>query len=41
MSILWFSCGVAVPIGEAAKTLVFEGSKTGSNVVLRGRRGTS
>ena len=40
VTILWFSCGVAVPMREAAKPLIFEGFQAGSNVVLRGRRGT-
>ena len=37
---LWFSCGVAVSMGEAAKPLFFEGFQAGCHVVLRGRRGT-
>jgi hypothetical protein len=37
---LWFSCGLAVSMGEAAKLLLFEGVKAGCHVVLRGRRGT-
>ena len=37
---LWFSCGVAVSMGEAAKPLLFEGCHAGCHVVLRGRRGT-
>ena len=36
VSILGFSCGVALPMGKAAKPFIFEGSKRG-NVVLRGR----
>ena len=36
----WFSCGVAVSMGEAAKSLLFEGFQAGCHVVLRGRRGT-
>ena len=40
VSSLWFSCGVAVSMGEAAKPLLFEGFQTGCHVVLRGRRGT-
>ena len=35
-----FFCGVAVPMEEAAKPLIFEGFKAGCNVVLHGRRGT-
>ena len=41
VSSLWFSCGLAVYMGEAAKPLLFEGFQTGCHVVLRGRRGTS
>ena len=37
---LWFSCGVAVSMGEAAKRLLFEDFQAGCHVVLRGRRGT-
>jgi hypothetical protein len=37
---LWFSCGLAVSMGEAAKPFLFEGVKASCNVVLRGRRGT-
>ena len=40
VSSLWFSCGVAVSMGEAAKLLLFEGFQAGCHVVLRGRRGT-
>ena len=40
VSSLWFSCGRAVSLGEAAKPLLFEGFQAGCNVVLRGRRGT-
>ena len=36
---LWFSCGFAVSMGEAAKPLLFEGFQAGCDVVLRGRRG--
>ena len=39
VSILWFSCGVAVPMVEAAQHFIFEGFNTGSNVVLRGKSG--
>ena len=37
---LWFSCGVAVSMWEAAKHILFEGFQAGCDVVLRGRRGT-
>ena len=37
VSSLWFSCGLAVSMGEAAKPLLFEGFHC--HVVLRGRRG--
>ena len=40
VSSLWFSCGVAVSMGEAAKPLLFEGFQAACHVVLRGRRGT-
>ena len=40
VSSLWFSCGLAVSAGEAAKPFLFEGVKAGCNVVLRGRHGT-
>ena len=40
VSSLWFSCGFAVSMGEAAKPLLFEGFQAGCHVVLRGRRGT-
>ena len=36
----WFSCGVAVSIGEAGKLVLFECFQAGGHVVLRGRRGT-
>ena len=36
---LWFSCGLAVSMGEAAKPLLFEGFQAGCHVVLRGRSG--
>ena len=39
-SSLWFSCGFAVSMGEAAKPLLFKGFQAGCHVVLRGRRGT-
>jgi hypothetical protein len=38
--IFWFSCGLAVSMGEATKPLFFEGFQAGCHVVLRGRRGT-
>ena len=41
VSSLWFSCGLAVSMGEAAKPFLFECGKASCNVVLRGRRGTS
>ena len=37
VSSLWFSCGLAVSIEEAAKPFLFEGAKAGGNVVLRGQ----
>ena len=40
VSSLWFSCGLAVSMGEAAKPLLFEDVQAGCHVVLRGRRGT-
>jgi len=40
VSILWFSCGIAVYMGEAARLLLFEGFQAGCHVVLRGKRGT-
>ena len=40
VSSLWFSCGVAVSMGEAAKHILFEGFQAGCHVVLQGRRGT-
>ena len=36
----WFSCGVAVSMGEAGKPLLFECVQAGCHAVLRGRRGT-
>ena len=36
----WFSRGIAVSMGEAAKPLLFECFHAGCHVVLRGRRGT-
>ena len=41
VSSLWFSCGLAVCMGEAAKPLLFEGFQAGCHVALRGRRSTS
>ena len=40
VSILWFSSAVAVSMGEATKSLLFEGFNAGYRAVLRGRRGT-
>ena len=40
VSSLWFSCGLAVSKGEAAKPLLFEGFQAGCHAVLSGRRGT-
>ena len=40
VSSLWFSCGVAVYMGEAAKPLLFEGFQAGCHVALRGRHCT-
>ena len=40
VSSLWFSRGLAVSMGEAAKHFLFEGFQAGCHVVLRGRRGT-
>jgi len=40
VSSLWFSCGLAVSMGEAANPFLFKGAKAGCHVVLRGRRGT-
>ena len=36
----WFSCGVAMSMGEGGKPLLFECFQAGCHVVLRGRRGT-
>ena len=36
----WFSCGVAVSMGEAGKPLLFECVQASCHAVLRGRRGT-
>ena len=36
----WFSCGVAVSMGETGKHVLFECFQAGCHVVLRGRRGT-
>ena len=41
VSSLWFSCGLAVSLGEAAKPLLVEGFQAGCHVALRGRRSTS
>ena len=40
VSSLWFSCSVAVSMGDAAKSLLFEGFQAGCHVVLRGKGGT-
>jgi len=40
VSSLWFSFGLAVSMGEAAKPLLFEGFQAGCHVVLRGKHGT-
>ena len=40
VSSLWFSCSVAVSMGEAAKSLLFEDFQAGCHVVLRGKGGT-
>ena len=40
VSSLWFSCGLAVSMGEAAKLLLVEGFQAGCHVILRGRHGT-
>ena len=40
VSSLWFSCGCAVSMGEAAKPFLFGGFQAGCHVVLRGRRVT-
>jgi len=37
VSSLWFSCGLAMSMGEAAKPLFFEGFQAGCHDVLRGR----
>ena len=39
VSSLWFSCGLAVSIRDAAKPLLFEGFQAGCHIVLRGKRG--
>ena len=40
VSRLWFSCGLAVSMGEAANPLLFKSFQAGCHVVLRGRPGT-
>ena len=40
VSSLWFSCGVAVSMGEAGKHVLFECFQAGCHGVLHGRRGT-
>ena len=37
---LWFSCGLAVSMGEAAKHVLLACFQAACHVVLRGRRGT-
>ena len=39
VSSLWFSCGLAVSMGDAAKPLLFGGFQAGCHTVLRGKRG--
>ena len=39
VSSLWFSCGVAVFMGEAAQPLLFEGFQAGCHVVVHGMHG--
>ena len=41
VSSLWFSCGLAVSLGEAAKPFLFEGVKASCHMVLLSKRGTS
>ena len=40
VSSLWISCALAVSMGEAAKSLLFEGFQAGCHVILSGRHGT-
>ena len=40
VSSLWFSCGLAVSMREAAKPILFQGFKASCNVVLLDRRST-
>ena len=40
VSSLWFSCGLAVSMGEAAKPLLFEGFQAGCHILFCGRHGT-
>ena len=39
--ILWYSCGVAVPMGKAANPFILKGFRRGVHAILRGRRGMS
>ena len=39
VSSLWFSCGLAVSRGEAAKPLLFEGFQAGCHILFCGRHG--
>ena len=39
VSSLWFSCGLAAPMGEAAKHVLLGGFQAGCHAVLHGRRG--
>jgi len=41
LSSLWFSCGLALSMGEAAKPILFQSFKASCKVVLRDRRGSS
>ena len=39
VSSLWFSCGLAASMGEAAKHVLFGGFQSGCHAILHGRRG--
>jgi len=39
VSSIWFSCGLAVSMGEVTKSLLFESFQAGCHVALRGTRG--
>ena len=41
VSSLWFSCGLAVSMEEAAKPILLQGFKASCNVALSGMRGSS